>query len=319
MAHPAFTITRTFDAPRALVFEGFTKREHLERWWGPKGFAMIASRLDLRPGGQFHYGMRAPDGTVMWGRWVFEEVAAPERIVFINAFSDEHGGLTRHPLHSRWPLEMLNTITFEESQDRTTVTLSGAPIRATEEERHLFEASFDSMANGFGGSLDQLTAFLAEQAEQAEAPRAFRFERTYDAPVGLVYQAWTQPEHFAMWWGLDGFTTRVLSMDVRPGGMSRYLMIGPDGTEYPTRVDYLEVEPEHHLLYLLGEDTPAGNANPFRARVSFESRGETTHVIMRVVVSTVEAFEVATGFGAFELGMQNLARLDDHLLSMVLR
>ena len=108
-------------------------------------------------------------------------------------------------------------------------------------------------------------------------------------------------------------------MDVRTGGVSRYLMIGPDGTEYPNRVDYLEVVPELQLLYLHGKDTAAGNENPFRVRVTFEARGEGTYVVMRGVFSTVEAFEIVKGFGAIELGMQTMAHLDGYLKSMVLR
>src|SRR5205823_4677268 len=79
--------------------------DRLARWWGPKGFTMLSSTLDLRPGGIFHYGMRSPDGREMWGRWVFREVVAPERLVFVASFSDEAGGVTRHPFAPDWPLE----------------------------------------------------------------------------------------------------------------------------------------------------------------------------------------------------------------------
>ena len=57
-----FVISRVFDAPRDLVWQSFTQAEHLKHWWGPKGFKMLSCKLDLRPGGIFHYGMRAPNG-----------------------------------------------------------------------------------------------------------------------------------------------------------------------------------------------------------------------------------------------------------------
>ena len=104
-----------FDAPRDLVWKAFTEPERMKEWWGPKGFTVIASKMDLRPGGSYHYGMKAPNGSTMWGKFVFREIVAPERMVFINSFSDEAGGITRHPMSPTWPLEMLSTFTFEEA------------------------------------------------------------------------------------------------------------------------------------------------------------------------------------------------------------
>src|SRR5437867_1034411 len=77
----SFTLTRTFDAPRELVFKVWTEAEHLKHWWGPKGMTMLVTRLDLRPGGMFHYSMRTSDGREMWGRFIFREIVPPERIV----------------------------------------------------------------------------------------------------------------------------------------------------------------------------------------------------------------------------------------------
>ena len=87
-----FVISRTFDAPRELVWKAFTEREHLMQWFGPKGFKMLAGTVDLRPGGTFHYGMQAPDGKTMWGKWIFREIVPPERLVTVVSFSDEQGG-----------------------------------------------------------------------------------------------------------------------------------------------------------------------------------------------------------------------------------
>src|SRR4051794_25044239 len=86
-----FVVTRVFDAPRDLVFKAWTEPERLKHWWGPKGFTLFACEIDPRPGGDFHYGMRSPDGRAMWGKWVFREVVPPERLVFLASFSDEQG------------------------------------------------------------------------------------------------------------------------------------------------------------------------------------------------------------------------------------
>ena len=96
-ASKPFVITRTFDAPRDKVWKAWAERDRLMQWFTPKGFKMTTAKLDLRPGGMFHYCMRSTDGKEMWGKFVYREIAAPNRIVVVNSFSDEKGGITRHP------------------------------------------------------------------------------------------------------------------------------------------------------------------------------------------------------------------------------
>ncbi len=157
-----FVISRVFDAPRELVWKAFTEPERMQQWWGPKGTTVIRAKMDLRPGGIYHYGMRTPDGKSMWGRFVFREVAAPHRLVWTNSFSDEAGGVTRHPLAPDWPLEMLTTLTLEEqSGGKTKLTVRWSPINASESEEKAFEAGCNSMQQGWTGTLDKLADYLA--------------------------------------------------------------------------------------------------------------------------------------------------------------
>jgi len=160
--YPEFVLTRVFDAPRALVFQALTHAEHLKHWWGPRGFVCVSGTLDLRPGGLFHYCMRAPNGPEMWGKFVYREIVAPERIVFVNAFSDKDGNSTRNPWMPTWPVEVLNTVTLSERYGKTIVTLRGRPVNATEEERATFAAGVESMRKGFGGTFDQLAEYLTK-------------------------------------------------------------------------------------------------------------------------------------------------------------
>lgn len=156
----AFVLTREFKAPRDLVWKAFTEEERLKHWWGPKGMDWVRCSLDLRPGGLFHYCMKAPNGHVMWGRFVYREISAPERLVFVVSFSDENGGVTRHPMATNWPLEVLNTVTFSETNGMTRLHMHGIPINASEDECAAFVAGFSGMEKGFGGTLDQLEAYL---------------------------------------------------------------------------------------------------------------------------------------------------------------
>lgn len=156
-----FVIERLFDAPRELVWKVFTERDHLMRWWGPKGFKMIVGELDLRPGGIFLDGMQAPNGSEMWGKWVFREIVEPERLVFVSSFSDKNAGLTRHPMAPTWPIEMLGTATFIDQGGKTLLVNRVVALNASSEERATFEGNFDSMTQGWGGTWDQLAAYLA--------------------------------------------------------------------------------------------------------------------------------------------------------------
>ncbi len=157
-----FVISRVFEAPRELLWECFTDPARMKQWWGPKGATVVAAKMDLRSGGTFHYGMSMPNGQVMWGKFVYREITAPERLVLVNSFSDEAGGITRHPMSPTWPLELLTTFTFEEEPGgKTKLTIRWSPIKATEAEQQTFDAGHDSMQQGWGGTLDQLGAYVA--------------------------------------------------------------------------------------------------------------------------------------------------------------
>ena len=156
-----FVITRVFEAPRELVWQAFTEPERMQHWWGPKGFTVIASKMDLRPGGVYHYGMRAPDGSTMWGKFVYREIVRPERIVLVNSFSDEAGNITRHPMSPTWPLQMLSTFLFAEQDGRTRLTIRWSPLDADETERATFAGAHQNMQQGWTGTLDRLAEYLA--------------------------------------------------------------------------------------------------------------------------------------------------------------
>lgn len=155
-----FVISRVFNAPRELVWKTWTESDHMQ-WWGPKGVTIHQAKIDLRPGGIFHYAMKTADGHEMWGRWVIREIAKPERLVFVNSFSDEAGGITRHPMSSHWPLEMFTTVALVEQDGQTMLTVLWLPVNATELERKTFDEGRESMKNGWGGSLDRLEDYLS--------------------------------------------------------------------------------------------------------------------------------------------------------------
>jgi uncharacterized protein YndB with AHSA1/START domain len=104
-------ITRVFDAPRHLVFEAWTKPEHLTLWWGPKGFTLPICEMEFRAGGRFRLVMRGPDGKDYPFQGAYLEIVEPERIVFQGTIHDDPG-------HKVW-----TTVTFVEDEGKTKVTV----------------------------------------------------------------------------------------------------------------------------------------------------------------------------------------------------
>jgi uncharacterized protein YndB with AHSA1/START domain len=157
-----FEISRTFNTSREQIWKAWSERARRMEWFGPKGFKVPAAKLDFRPGGSFHYCLEAPNGDEMWGKFVYREIVAPEKIVLVNFFSDESGGVTRHPMSATWPLEMLSTFTLTEANSRATATIEWTPLNATHEEIATFNAAHDGMKQGWTGTFDQLDAYLAK-------------------------------------------------------------------------------------------------------------------------------------------------------------
>jgi uncharacterized protein YndB with AHSA1/START domain len=157
-----FVISRVLDAPRDRVWKAWTEAEHLKHWWGPKGFTVTYLKIDLRPGGTMLYCLRMPDGKEMWGKFAYREIVKPERLVWINSFSDKDGGTTVHPMNPDWPREMHTQVSFEDQAGKTKVTVQWTPVDgSTETERNTFENGRSSMNQGWSGTFEQFAAYLA--------------------------------------------------------------------------------------------------------------------------------------------------------------
>jgi uncharacterized protein YndB with AHSA1/START domain len=157
-----FVISRAFKASRERLWQAFSELEQMKQWFGPKGFTTRTAKLDFREGGSYHYCLVAPDGTEMWGKFTYREIVPPSRIVFVSGFSDERGGLTRHPMAPSWPQQMLTTVTFTEEGDKTRFTVEWVPLDPTADELRTFEEGRGSMQQGWTGTFERLEAYLAK-------------------------------------------------------------------------------------------------------------------------------------------------------------
>lgn len=156
------------------------------------------------------------------------------------------------------------------------------------------------------------------ESESKNSDREIVIERTMNAPRELVWEAWTKAEHIAEWWGPNGFTTTIYEMKVAVGGVWRFIMHGPDGTDYPNKIVYREIVEPERLVYDHGDDE-GNDSQTFRSTVAFADQGDKTGVTMRAVFSTKEARDAAAKFGAIDGGNQTLARLEQHLRTMPAR
>jgi uncharacterized protein YndB with AHSA1/START domain len=144
-------ITRVFDAPRALVFETWSKPEHLVHWWGPAGFTLPIHEMDFRPGGAIRFCMRSPDGHEYWMVGDYREVVPPSRLVFASSIDDE-------PSH-----QVVTTVTFADEGARTKVTV---------QQRFTFESDATRGAQqGWASSLDRLVKLLTRLTAASTAAR----------------------------------------------------------------------------------------------------------------------------------------------------
>jgi uncharacterized protein YndB with AHSA1/START domain len=155
-----------------------------------------------------------------------------------------------------------------------------------------------------------LTASNSEAT--ATSGREIVVSREFDAPRELVFEAWTDPEQLVQWWGPHGFTTTNHEMDVSPGGVWRFVMHGPDGTEYGNRVEFIEVAPPERLVYSHGPDG-ASEGPSFRVTVTFDDEDGKTRLTLRLVFASPAERDGAVEFGALEGGKQTLERLADYL------
>jgi len=144
----ALTITRTFDAPRALVWKVWTDPKHFLNWWGPRDHPAVEVEMEVRVGGRWRHCLRSSQtGADLWHGGVFREVVKPERLVFTFTWEEE----------GERGVETVVTVTFAEQGGKTLMTLHQAP----------FQSDFqrDDHDGGWNSAFDRLAEQLAELKE----------------------------------------------------------------------------------------------------------------------------------------------------------
>jgi uncharacterized protein YndB with AHSA1/START domain len=157
---------------------------------------------------------------------------------------------------------------------------------------------------------------MATENKSTTANREMVISRLINAPRELVWEAWTNPEHVKYWWGPNGFTNSIYEMSVKPGGVWRFMMHGPDGTDFPNKIVYNEVVKPQRLVYTHSSEDE-NDPNLFHTTVTFEDQDGKTLLTMKAIFATAEERDrVVREYGAEEGGKQTLARLEEYVLKM---
>ena len=239
IAKRSYSVTRLINAPRKLVFEVWTKPEHIKHWYGPRGFTNTISKMDFENGGEWVFVMHGPDGTNYDNRNIFLEIVKNEKIVI------RHCGPPDFELHA----------TFKEQGGKTLLTVTSL-FESAEQLKYVVE-NFKA-DTGLRQNIDKLEEYLGKTSSDSQ----LLITREFNAPRELVFKAWTDPKHLAKWWGPKGMGINVAKFDLKPEGEFLYSMSMGEGKEMWGKFVYKEITPPEKLVFISSFSDKDGNITP---------------------------------------------------------
>lgn len=222
-------IIRVLDAPVKAVWDAWTTPEKVAKWWGPRGFTLTTHSRDLRTGGHWNYTMHGPDGTDYPNKTQYIEVKKHAKLIY------DHGGNDSRP-----PLFRV-TVLFSEAKGKTTMdmTMTLPTPEALEETRKFIKKV------GGDATWDRLAEYLEKESTGKEK---FVINRSFDAPLDLMFEMWTSPNYLSQWLPPIGASMQFIRANIKPGGSSFYVM--PYGNiKMYGRIEYLKIEKPHRIVY----------------------------------------------------------------------
>ncbi|MGV3711656.1 SRPBCC domain-containing protein [Pseudolysinimonas sp.] len=310
------TLVADFPVPVERLWDAFADPRKLERFWGPPGYPATFDTYDLRPGGVAHYWMTSPEGQRFFGRWDFDEIEPPHRLVARDSFADEHG-----EVDDSVPTGVM-TLTFESTADGSRVTVASASPTAEALEQVIAMGQVEGMTQAFG-QLDTVLADLREYAlgkgTQTEVldDTHVRITRAFDAPRRLLWRAHTEPELQKRWLlGPDGWVMTVCENDPRAGGSYRNAWApeaGHPGEAFGFEGENLVIDPERRLVTterMTGLDAPA-NVND----LTFDEADGVTLMTLLITYPSVEQRDMILATGMTDGMEASYARLEREFLA----
>lgn len=303
------TITRIFDAPRALVWEATTRPEHVRYWWGLRASRMRVCAMDFRVGGTWRYelGYQGSDRVDPF-TGEYKEIKAPERLVQTFCYDT--------PEFRQFVAT--ETATFEEidggTRTKLTIVIEHATVVAR--DGHL-QSGMEGGMRETHERLDELLGVL-QRIRSKPVPKVGQevvITRTFNAPRALVFECWTNPKHLAAWWGPHQFDNPRCEIDARPGGLIHIDMRGPDGTTIPMGGTVQEIAPPERLVFTSRANFEGGTEpqiENLNTAVFTERDGKTTLTLtVKVLLAVGVAREALAGME--EGWSQSLQKLENLL------
>lgn len=282
-------LTRELNAPRSLIWDCWTRPEHLVHWFVPRPHRVVACRLDLRVGGACNATFEV-EGQQTENEGVYLEVIEGEKLVFTDTYTE---GWKPAPE----PF-MTAILTFADAGEGRTAYTAVARHRSPEAARQHIEMGFHE---GWGTVADQLVDYA-----NALGARQMVLSRDFAAAPAQVYAAWTDPQALPRWFGPLGFECVTQAIDLREGGEWRFDMAGK-GMRFANRHRFTRLDPGRQIEFLMDDGDEAGP--PSAVSVRLRPLGEGTRLTQIVTFPTAEARAEAEGFDAVELGQSMLAKL----------
>lgn len=293
--------TRELTAPRELVFNLWSKPEHLTKWWGPEGFRTTTHELEFRDGGTWRFTMHGPDGTD------YENVIQYQTVRPHDLIEYHHGGET----------DIVNfhvIVKFEELGPNTTqLQFRMVFPSADEKQRTISEFGADE---GLRGTICRLDVLLLEE-QFAANPFELRLalpcstdilmKRAFRAPKSLVYAAFTKSEMLKQWWGPHDITVPEYSVDLRVGGSWTAVCARNESEQYRFRGEFLEIVPEETLVQTFEFEGFPGHVS--KETMSFEEQDGLTVLTMRSSFTSEEERDSQLKSGMIEGATESLEKL----------
>lgn len=223
-------LVRVYDAAVKDVWEAWTDPKKAAKWWGPRGFTITTHSKDLRPGGTWNYTMHGPDGVDYPNITTYYEVEKYSRLVY------DHGANETQP-----PLFRV-TVTFAESKGKTTMDMTMA---FENEERAKEIGKFIKIAGG-NSTWDRLGEYLGKEYLGKDL---FIINRTFKAPLNVIFDMWTKPEHFSKWLAPVGMEMKYLKSNIAEGETTVFLMSDGAAFTLHSKTKYLEIKNPNRIVY----------------------------------------------------------------------
>src|SRR3984957_19743945 len=288
----ALVVERTFNAPIAKVWKALTNKDDMERWY--------FDLKEFRPEVGFEFRFSVEHKVFTYEHCCkITEVIPGKKLAHTWRYEGHEGD---------------SLFTFE-----LTAEGKKTHVKLTHEGLDSFPkvAAF-AQTNFVEGWTQIIGTSLKEFVENESSDRDIVMSRVFDAPRELVWQAMVDPQHVIQWWGPRGFTTTIEKMDVRPGGVWKHVMHGPDGVYYPNKSVFKEVVKPARVSFSHGGAKKGGTNARFEATWTFEALdvNKTKVTIHMVFPSAAARDTVVKEYGAIEGGKQTLERLAEHLPKM---